>query len=134
IPLKSGLIVPLTGIILVYFLRSLTHAIADHAMLLPSLPSSLFGTFAMILEGKYEILLFSLPLCILAYLTADRFTVAGLLEDLTNNLGLNYRSGMFLGLFIVASITSVVLCTFGRIPFVRLIIPNLGSDFMVDNM
>ncbi|MET3560518.1 iron complex transport system permease protein [Bartonella japonica] len=134
IPLKSALIVPLTGIMLGYVIGSLTNAIADHEMLLPSLQAYLFGSFAMILEGKYELLWLSLPLCILSYFIADRFTVAGLGEDLTNNLGLNYRTVMILGLFIVASITAVVICTVGKIPFVGLIIPNLVSNFMGDNM
>ncbi|OPB34199.1 ABC transporter permease [Bartonella taylorii] len=134
IPLKSALIVPLTGIMLGYVIGSLTNAIADYEMLLPSLQAYLFGSFAMILEGKYELLWLSLPLCIIAYCTADRFTVAGLGEGLTNNLGLNYRTVMLFGLFIVASITAVIVCTVGRIPFVGLIIPNLVSNFMGDNM
>ncbi|WP_375653178.1 ABC transporter permease [Bartonella sp. MR110HLJHH] len=134
IPLKSALIVPLTGIMLSYIIGSLTNAIADYEMLLPSLQAYLFGSFSMVLEGKYELLWLSLPLCILAYFTADRFTVASLGEDLTNNLGLNYRVVMFFGLFIVASITAVVVCTIGRIPFVGLIVPNLVSNFMGDNM
>ncbi|WP_273788235.1 MULTISPECIES: iron chelate uptake ABC transporter family permease subunit [Bartonella] len=134
IPLKSALIVPLTGIMLSYIIGSLTNAIADYEMLLPSLQAYLFGSFSMVLEGKYELLWLSLPLCILAYCTADRFTVASLGEDLTNNLGLNYRVVMFFGLFIVASITAVVVCTIGRIPFVGLIVPNLVSNFMGDNM
>ncbi|WP_254493168.1 ABC transporter permease [Bartonella sp. B1099] len=134
IPLKSALIVPLTGIMLSYIIGSLTNAIADYEMLLPSLQAYLFGSFAMILEGKYELLWLSLPLCLLAYCTADRFTVASLGEDLTNNLGLNYRVVMLFGLFIVASITAVVVCTVGRIPFVGLIIPNIVSSFMGDNM
>ncbi len=134
IPLKSALIVPLTGIMLSYIIGSLSNAIADYEMLLPSLQAYLFGSFAMILEGKYELLWLSLPLCILAYCTADRFTVASLGEDLTNNLGLNYRVVMFFGLFIVASITAVIVCTIGRIPFVGLIIPNIVSSFMGDNM
>lgn len=134
IHLKSSLIIPLTGIMLSYIIGSLTNAIADYEMLLPSLQAYLFGSFSMIIEGKYELLWLSLPLCILAYCTADRFTVASLGEDLTNNLGLNYRVVMFLGLFIVASITAVVVCTVGRIPFVGLIIPNIVSNFMGDNM
>ncbi|ETS11913.1 ABC transporter permease [Bartonella quintana] len=134
IPLKSTFIVPLTGIILGYMIGSLTNAIADHEMLLPSLQAHLFGSFAMILDGKYELLWLSLPLCTLAYFTADRFTVAGLGEDLTNNLGLNYRTVMFFGLFIVSSITAVVVCTIGRVSFVGLIIPNIISNFMGDNM
>ncbi|WP_336294565.1 ABC transporter permease [Bartonella sp. CB169] len=134
IPLKSILIVPLIGIMLGYVIGSLTNAIADHEMLLPSLQAYLFGSFAMVIDGKYELLWLSLPLCILAYYAADRFTASGLGEDLSNNLGLNYRAVMFFGLFIVASITAVVVCTVGRIPFVGLIIPNLVSNFMGDNM
>ncbi|WP_455481735.1 ABC transporter permease [Bartonella sp. B35(2025)] len=134
IPLKSPLIVPLVGIMLGYILGSLTNAIADYEMLLPSLQAYLFGSFAMILHGKYELLWLSFPLCVLSYFTADRFTVSGLGEDLTNNLGLNYRAVMFFGLFIVSSITAVVVCTVGRIPFVGLIIPNIVANFMGDNM
>ncbi|QEE12600.1 ABC transporter permease [Bartonella krasnovii] len=134
IPLKSALIIPLTGIMLSYIIGSLTNTIADYEMLLPSLQAYLFGSFAMILEGKYELLWLSLPLCLLAYSTADRFTVASLGEDFTNNLGLNYRVVMFFGLFVVAAITAVVVCTVGRIPFVGLIIPNIVSSFMGDNM
>ncbi|WP_102830709.1 ABC transporter permease [Bartonella bovis] len=134
IPLKSTLIVPLTGIMLGYVIGSLTNAVADYEMLLPSLQAYLFGSFSMILDGKYELLWLSLPLCILAYFTADRFTVASFGEDLTNNLGLNYRAVMLWGIFIVALITSVVVCTVGRIPFVGLIVPNLVSSYRGDNM
>ncbi|ABM45421.1 hypothetical protein X471_01210 [Bartonella bacilliformis str. Heidi Mejia] len=134
IPLKSTLIVPLTGIMLGYVISALTNTIADYETLLPSLQAYLFGSFAMVLEGRYELLWLSLPVCILAYCFADRFTVASLGEDLTNNLGLNYRSVMFLGLFIIALITALVVCTVGRIAFVGLIIPNLVSNIMGDNM
>ncbi|ENN93976.1 ABC transporter permease [Bartonella bovis] len=134
IPLKSTLIVPLIGIMLGYVIGSLTNAIADYEMLLPSLQAYLFGSFSMILDGKYELLWLSLPLCILAYFTANHFTVASLGEDLTNNLGLNYRAVMLWGIFIVALITSVVVCTVGRIPFVGLIVPNLVSSYRGDNM
>ncbi|MCZ2328973.1 ABC transporter permease [Bartonella sp. F02] len=134
IPFKSALTVPLTGIMLGYIVSSITNAIADYEMLLPSLQAYLFGNFSMILEGKYELLWLSFPLCVLIYFTADRFTVASLGENLTNNLGLNYRTVMFFGLFVVALTTALVICIVGRIPFVGLIIPNIVSSFMGDNM
>ncbi|MDD9330440.1 MAG: iron chelate uptake ABC transporter family permease subunit, partial [Bartonella sp.] len=81
-----------------------------------SLQAHLFGSFSMIIDGKYELLWLSFLLCVLAYFAAHRFTVAGLGEDLTNNLGLNYRTVMLFGLFIVASITALTTCTVGRIP------------------
>ncbi|MHC5307603.1 ABC transporter permease [Bartonella sp. LJL80] len=134
IPLRSVLIVPLTGIMLGYIIGALTNGIADNEMLLPSLQAYLFGSFSMVIDGKYELLWLSLPLCLLAYLAADRFTVAGLGEDFANNLGLNYRSIMLFGLLIISLITACVICTVGRVPFIGLVVPNIVSIVMGDNM
>lgn len=134
IPLRSVLIVPLTGIMLGYVIGALTNGIADQQMLLPSLQTYLFGSFSMVIDGKYELLWLSLPLCIVAYLAADRFTVAGFGEDFSNNLGLNYRNVMLLGLLIISMITACVICTVGRIPFIGLVVPNIVSIVIGDNM
>lgn len=134
IPLRSVLIVPLTGIMLGYVIGALTNGIADQQMLLPSLQTYLFGSFSMVIDGKYELLWLSLPLCIIAYLAADRFTVAGFGEDFSNNLGLNYRNVMLLGLLIISMITACVICTVGRIPFIGLVVPNIVSIVIGDNM
>lgn len=134
IPLRSVLIVPLTGIMLGYVIGALTNGIADQQMLLPSLQTYLFGSFSMVIDGKYELLWLSLPLCIIAYLAADRFTVAGFGEDFSNNLGLDYRNVMLLGLLIISMITACVICTVGRIPFIGLVVPNIVSIVIGDNM
>ncbi len=134
IPLKSVLIVPLTGIMLGYVIGALTNGIADQEMLLPSLQSYLFGSFSMVVEGKYELLWLSLPLCLIAYLAADRFTVAGFGEDFSRNLGLDYKKVMLFGLVIISMITATVICTVGRIPFIGLVVPNIVSIVMGDNM
>ncbi len=134
IPLKSVLIVPLTGIMLGYVIGALTNGIADQEMLLPSLQSYLFGSFSMVVEGKYELLWLSLPLCLVAYFAADRFTVAGFGEDFSSNLGLDYKKVMLFGLVIISMITATVICTVGRIPFIGLVVPNIVSIVMGDNM
>ncbi|EJF89267.1 ABC transporter permease [Bartonella tamiae] len=134
IPLRSVLIVPLTGIMLGYIIGAFTNGVADNEMLLPSLQAYLFGSFSMVIDGKYELLWLSVPLCIIAYIAADRFTVAGLGEDFANNLGLNYRNIMILGLLIIAMITACVICTVGRIPFIGLVVPNIVSIMMGDNI
>lgn len=134
IPLRSVLIVPLTGIMLGYVIGALTNGIADHEMLLPSLQSYLFGSFSMVIDGKYELLWLSAPLCFIAYLAADRFTVAGFGEDFSSNLGLNYKSVMLFGLLIISMITATVICTVGRIPFIGLVVPNIVSIVIGDNM
>ncbi len=71
---------------------------------------------------------------ILAYIAADRFTVAGMGRDFTTNLGLNYQRVMVLGLVIVSLVSATVLVTAGSIPFLGLIIPNLVSLMVGDNM
>jgi iron complex transport system permease protein len=71
---------------------------------------------------------------VLAYIFADRFTVAGMGKDFTTNLGLNYQRVMVLGLVLVSLISAVVLVSAGSIPFLGLIIPNLVSLMVGDNM
>jgi iron complex transport system permease protein len=70
----------------------------------------------------------------MAYVYADRFTVAGMGKDFTTNLGLNYQGVMTLGLVIVALVSAVVLVSVGGIPFLGLIVPNVVSLMVGDNM
>ncbi|ALS25907.1 ABC transporter permease [Paenibacillus sp. 32O-W] len=69
-----------------------------------------------------------------AYLYANRFTVAGMGEDFSKNLGLNYRQVVNIGLILVAAVSSVVLLTIGTIPFLGLIIPNIVSIYRGDKL
>src|SRR5690606_13902188 len=73
-------------------------------------------------------------LTLLAYIAADRFTVAGMGQEFTTNLGLNHRRVVTLGLVIVATVTAAVVVTVGVVPFLGLIVPNVVSMLMGDNM
>jgi len=86
------------------------------------------------LKGNYEILYISIPLVIIAYLFANRFTIAGMGEEFSINLGLNYKQVVNIGLTIVAMVTSVVILTVGTIPFLGLIIPNIVTLYLGDNL
>ena len=88
----------------------------------------------MIISGQYELIYISIPLVILAYFYANKFTVAGMGEEFAVNLGLNYKWIVNIGLIIVAMVTSVVILTAGMIPFLGLIIPNIVSMYMGDNL
>jgi iron complex transport system permease protein len=55
-------------------------------------------------------------------------------EDFTTNLGLNYRRVVTLGLVIVSMVSASVVVTVGMIPFLGLIVPNVVSMFIGDNM
>lgn len=134
IPLRSVLVVPLIGIMLGSVIGAVTTFIAYRFELLQSLNSWTTGDFSGVLRGRYELLWLSFFLTLLAYFVADRFTVAGLGEDFTTNLGLNYKRVLRLGLVIVSMVTAMVVVTVGMIPFVGLVVPNILSMTMGDNM
>ena len=134
IPLRSPLVVPLVGIMLGGVIGSVTAFFAYRFDLLQTIGQWMLGDFSGILAGRYELLWLAAGLTGLAWFTADRFTVAGLGQDFTTNLGLNYRAVMAIGLSIVAMVTAVVVVTAGSIPFLGLIGPNLVSAMMGDNM
>lgn len=134
VPLRSTLVVPLVGIMLGGVIWSVASFIAYRYDLLQTLGAWTLGDFSGVLRGRYEMLWIAAALTLLAYITADRLTVAGLGSDLTTNLGLNYRRVMTLGLSIVAMVTATVVVTAGSIPFLGLIVPNLVSAVMGDNL
>lgn len=134
IPLRSVLMVPLVGLMLGGVIASATAFFAYRFELLQSLSIWTMGDFSGVLRGRYELLWISFGLTILAYFAADRFTVAGMGEDFTTNLGLNYRRVLTLGLVIVSMVTAVVVVTVGSVPFLGLIVPNLVALVVGDNM
>ena len=134
VPLRDTLLVPLVGIMLGGIIGAVTTFFAYRFELLASLLAWNMGDFSGILRGRYELLWIGLLCTILAYWAADRFTVAGMGKDFTTNLGLNYQRVMVLGITIVSLVSAVVLVSVGSIPFLGLIIPNLVSLMVGDNM
>lgn len=134
VPLRDVLLVPLVGIMLGGVIGAVTAFIAYRANLMASLLAWNMGDFSGVLRGRYELLWLGLVGGILAYIAADRFTVAGMGKDFTTNLGLNYKRVVVLGLVIVSVVSAVVLVSVGSIPFLGLIVPNLVSLVVGDNM
>jgi iron complex transport system permease protein len=134
VPLRDVLLVPLIGIMLGGVIGALTAFIAYRSNLMASLLAWNLGDFSGVIRGRYELLWIGFFCCGLAYLAADRFTVAGMGKDFTTNLGLSYQRVMTLGLVIVSLVSAVVLVSVGSIPFLGLIVPNLVSLFVGDNM
>ncbi|MBP2315361.1 ABC transporter permease [Azospirillum soli] len=133
-PLRSPLIVPLVGLMLGAVITASTEFIAYRADLMQSVRAWETGDFSGVLRGRYELLWIGAALTAIAYVAADRFTVAGLGEDFATNLGLNHRRVVSLGLVIVSLVTAAVIATCGMIPFLGLIVPNLISLMRGDNM
>ncbi|GEO12442.1 ABC transporter permease [Microvirga aerophila] len=134
IPLRSALTVPLVGIMLGGIVSAVTTFFAYRFDLLQSLNAWTTGDFSGVLRGRYELLWVAFGLTVLAYLAADRLTLAGMGRDVATNLGLRYRSVVSLGLVIVSMVTAAVVATVGMMPFLGLIVPNVVSMMMGDNM
>ena len=134
IPLRNTLIVPLVGIMLGGVIAAVTTFFAYRFDLLQTLNSWMTGDFSGVLRGRYELLWIVGALTVIGFLAADRFTVAGMGQEFTTNLGLNYNRVMTLGLTIVSLISAVVVVSVGSVPFLGLIVPNLVSLLVGDNV
>ena len=134
IPLRSIVMVPLVGLMLGGVIYSISAFIAYRLDMMQSLAAFDNGDFSAVLRGRYEILWLGFALTVAAYVAADRFTLAGLGEEFSTNLGLNYRRILTFGLVIVSMVTASVVVTAGVIPFLGLIVPNVVSMLMGDSL
>ncbi|MFJ8088174.1 ABC transporter permease [Lysinibacillus sp. NPDC095746] len=134
IKFKDAIFIPLIGLMFGNILSSITTFFAYKADIIQNISAWLQGDFSLMMKGRYELLYISVPVLILAYIYANRFTVAGMGEDFAKNLGLSYKFVVNLGLVLVALISTTVVLTVGMIPFLGLIIPNIVSLFKGDNL
>lgn len=134
IPARGVLLVPLVGLMLGGVIEAAATFLAYRYDLLQSLASWTNGDFSGVLRGRYELLWVGFALAALAYLAADRFTVAGMGEAFTANLGLDYRRIVAFGLVIVSMVSAASVATVGTVPFLGLIVANLVSMAMGDNL
>jgi iron complex transport system permease protein len=134
IKLKDVVFVPLIGLMLGGVVSSIATFIALRTNSLQVISGWMHGSFSTVISGRYEILYISIPLLIIAVLFANQFTVAGMGEDFSKNLGMNYTKILYTGLFITAAITALVVVTVGMLPFLGLIIPNIVSMFKGDHL
>ena len=134
LPTRNTLLIPLVGIMLGGVIAAITTFFAYRYDLLQTLSNWMIGDFSGVLRGRYELLWIVAALMLVGLLAADRFTVAGMGEDFTTNLGLNYNVTMRLGLIIVSLISAVVVTTVGAVPFLGLVVPNIVSLLFGDNL
>ncbi|MCW9714942.1 ABC transporter permease [Avibacterium sp. 21-594] len=131
---KDTIFVPLVGIMFGNIISSITAFIAYQQDLLQNLSGWLQGDFSLVMAGRYEMLYFSVPALVLAYVFANRFSIVGMGQDFAVNLGLNYQQVLYLGLAIVATVSSIIIVSVGVIPFLGLIIPNIVTLYLGDNL
>jgi len=131
---KNAIIIPLLGIMLGNVINSVTTFFAYRYDLIQNISSWMQGNFSLVIKGRYELLYVSVPLLVIAFLYANKFTLAGMGEDFSVNLGLNYNKIVNIGIAIVALISSIVVITVGQIPFLGLIVPNIVTMYTGDNL
>src|SRR5699024_810379 len=115
-------------------INSLSTFFAYKNDLIQNMTSWMQGDFSMIMSGNYELMFISIPILAIAYFYAYKFTIAGMGEDFSKNLGLNYRQVVNLGLIIVVLVTASVVLSVGMIPFLGLIIPNIVTIYQGDHL
>ena len=131
---KDTIFVPLVGMMFGNVISSTTAFIAYQQDLLQNLSGWLQGDFSLVMSGRYELLYFSLPMLIISYLFAQRFSIVGMGKDFATNLGLNYNQVLYIGLLIVSTVSSIIIVSVGVIPFLGLIVPNLVTLYLGDNL
>lgn len=134
IKFNDTIFIPLVGLMLGNIVSSIATFIAYKYDLIQNVSSWLQGDFSLVVKGRYELLYLSISLVIIAYVYADKFTLAGMGESFSVNLGLKYKRVVNIGLIIVSLITSLVILTVGMLPFLGLIIPNIVSIYRGDNL
>ncbi|MCI1693173.1 ABC transporter permease [Aneurinibacillus aneurinilyticus] len=134
IKFKDTIFIPLVGLMFGNIINSITTFFAYKYDLIQNISAWLQGDFSMIIKGRYELIFISIPIVIIAYLFANKFTVAGMGEEFSINLGLNYKRAVNIGLVIVAMVSAVVILTVGVIPFLGLVVPNIVTIYQGDNL
>ena len=134
VSLKSSLIVPIIGIMLGAVVGAISTFVAVQTDMLQSLGIWFAGSFTSILRGQYEVLWIVALVVVAVFVTADRFTVAGLGKEIATNVGLNYNRIILIGTILVAIATGVVTVVVGNLPFLGLIVPNIVSMLRGDDL
>ena len=131
---KDRVMIPLIGMMLGGAVAALTSYLTLKFDMSQAVSGWLQGSFTKILRGNYEILYLTIPATVLAFIYANKFTIVGMGDEFSINLGVNPKLITFIGLLLVSLITASVVVTVGEIAFVGLIIPNVISLIKGDNI
>lgn len=135
LPPREVMLVPIAGLVLSGVLGSIVTFIGWQTDLMQYVGAWLYsGEFSGVISGRYELLWIAGLAAGLAWLAADRFAILALGDQVATGLGLSTTAVMRLGLVVVSVVTAMVVTSVGMIPFVGLVVPNLVSRIMGDNL
>ena len=134
IQFRNTVMVPVVGLMYGSVLAAIAEFYAYQHNILQSMQGWLLGDFSRVVHGHYEILYLILPVVVLAYAYAHRFTVLGMGEDMASSLGLSYAATAAIGLVLVSVTVSATVIAVGAIPFVGLVVPQWVALRRGDNL
>ena len=134
LPPQQPLLVPLVGMVYGGILGAMVVFFAYQTDLLQYVSVWMNGEFSGVLKGRYELLWLAAITAIFCYIVADHFSIIGMGHEISINLGLNYKQVMLMGLIAISIVSALTVVTVGMIPFVGLVVPNIISRRMGDNL
>lgn len=134
LPPTQPYLVPLFGLVYGGVIGAVVTFIGWQTELLQFIDIWTNGEFSGVVRGRYELLWITALMAALAWWVADRLTLLSLGRDVSIGLGLNYQRTLQLGLVIVSAISALTVVIVGIIPFVGLVVPNLVSRALGDNL
>lgn len=134
VTLTSSIIVPIVGMMLGAIVGAVSTFIALSTNMLQSMAIWFTGSFTSVLRGQYEPLWIVLIVVVAVFIAADRFTIAGLGQDIATNVGVNYARVVLVGTTLIAIAAGVVTVVVGNLPFLGLIVPNVVSMIRGDDL
>lgn len=134
LPPAQPYLVPLFGLVYGGVIGAVVTFVGWQTELLQFIDIWTNGEFSGVVRGRYELLWGTALMAVIAWWVADRLTVLSLGRDVSIGLGLSYQRTLQLGLVIVSVISALTVVIVGIIPFVGLVVPNLVSRTLGDNL
>lgn len=131
---KDIILIPLIGIMFGNILNAMATFFAVKYNIVQNMEGWLIGDFSHVLQGQYESIYIIFPVVVLTYIFANQFTLVGMGESFSKNLGLSYNTFLMIGLLAVALTVSATVVTVGTIPFLGLVVPNIVRIYKGDNL
>ena len=130
--IRETVYIPLIGMMYGGLISAITSVVAYRFNAMQMMAALGLGSFAKL--GDFSIIYIVLIPLVLAVIYSAKFSIIGMGEDFSKNLGLNYNSVVFTGLAIISLISAATFVAVGSLPFVGLIIPNMATSFYGDNL
>lgn len=134
VKIRSSLIVPIIGMMLGAVISAVSTFIGLVFQMTQSIETWFVGSFASVQIGRYEYLWLIVMVTIFIFIYADKLTLAGLGQDMTTSLGLNYNNIVLLGTGLISLAVGIVAAVIGNLPFLGLIVPNIVSMYRGDDL